>query len=68
MKLEDAVEYSTKLLDFVGLNNVKNVCPLSLQPSQLKRLEIAGALACRPKIILPDESAAGVRGKEIDEI
>jgi branched-chain amino acid transport system ATP-binding protein len=60
-----------ELLDRIGLADKANLVAGSLSYGQLKRLEIARALATEPRLILLDEPAAGcnrVETAEIDEL
>jgi len=68
LKHEYAVDYALKILKLIGLDEVKDTYAGLLLPFQLRKLEIARALACRPKLLLMDEPAAGMRGREIDEM
>lgn len=68
MKLKDAIHYDLKILELIGLDGLKNVQAKNLLPSQLKKLEVARALACKPKVLLLDEPAAGLRGKEVEDL
>ncbi|MGX9427843.1 MULTISPECIES: branched-chain amino acid ABC transporter ATP-binding protein/permease [Bradyrhizobium] len=56
------------LLDFVGLlpqaNDTARHLPFGLQ----RRLEIARALATKPRLLLLDEPAAGLTSQEIDDL
>ena len=53
-----------ELLEFVGLDGMKKEIAGSMAYGQQKRLEIARALASKPKICLFDEPAAGMNSAE----
>lgn len=57
-----------QLLERVGLHRVADHEASSLSYGSLKRLEIARALALRPRILLLDEPAAGCNAVETEEI
>ena len=59
---------SVELLRFVGLENLGNEIAGSLSYGSQKRLEIARALACEPKLLLLDEPVAGMNPTEKEEI
>ncbi|MCW5772341.1 MAG: ABC transporter ATP-binding protein [Rhodospirillaceae bacterium] len=64
-RAERAVEEeSRRLLDFVGLDGVADTAASSLPYGQQRLLEIARALATRPKLLLLDEPAAGLNAGE----
>ena len=57
-----------KLLEIVGLADVKDELATSLPYGKQRRLEIARALAAEPKLLLLDEPAAGMNPQETDEL
>lgn len=61
-------ETCMELLDFVGLKKYADTDTDSMPYGALKRLEIARALASKPKILLLDEPAAGLNPAESREI
>jgi ABC-type branched-subunit amino acid transport system ATPase component len=67
VKHRDAEEECSKILELVGLDHRKNMQANSLLPTELRRLEIARALATKPKVLLLDEPFAGTREKEAEE-
>ncbi|WP_395697700.1 ABC transporter ATP-binding protein [Methylocella sp.] len=59
-----ALEEARALLDFVGLSGVELRRAGELSYGERRRLEIARALASRPKLLLLDEPAAGMNPAE----
>ena len=57
-----------KLLEIVGLADVKDELATSLPYGKQRRLEIARALAAEPQLLLLDEPAAGMTPQETDEL
>ncbi|MBO9129069.1 ABC transporter ATP-binding protein [Bacillus sp. 165] len=57
-----------RLLDYVGLAHLLNEEAQNLSYGAQRRLEIARALASKPKILLLDEPAAGMNPKETKEL
>ena len=57
-----------KLLEIVGLADVKDELATSLPYGKQRRLEIARALAAEPSLLLLDEPAAGMNPQETDEL
>jgi branched-chain amino acid transport system ATP-binding protein/branched-chain amino acid transport system permease protein len=56
------------LLDFVGLSQYANEAARFLPFGLQRRLEIARALAAKPRLLLLDEPAAGLTTQEIDDL
>ncbi len=61
-------EETMKLLDILGLVEVKDEVANSLPYGQQRHLEIARALATNPELLLLDEPAAGMNPQETDEL
>jgi len=59
---------SRALLDLMHLSTRADEKAKNLPYGELRRLEIARALATKPKLILLDEPAAGMNPKEVDEL
>jgi branched-chain amino acid transport system ATP-binding protein len=59
---------SMELLDLMHLANRAKETAKNLPYGELRRLEIARALATKPKLILLDEPAAGMNPKEVEEL
>jgi ABC-type branched-subunit amino acid transport system ATPase component len=58
-------EIAAEVIDFVGLNAAASLPAAGLSLMQLKRLEVARALAARPKVLLLDEVFAGLTPNEL---
>lgn len=61
-----AWERAAEILEFAGLADKARKLPGQLALEDRKRLEIARALATRPKLVLLDEVFAGLNRKEIE--
>ena len=70
MRAEEAqaVERSRDLLKFVGLQGMGDLLARNLPYGAQRRLEIARAIASKPKLLLLDEPTAGMNPQETGEL
>jgi len=64
--VRDALATADRVLDLVGIAQHAGAAPSQLSVADARRLELAKALACRPRLLLIDEVMAGLRQKEIE--
>ncbi len=64
---KQARKSAEETLEFCGLSHYSNQLARSLPIASRKRLEITRAVATRPKLLLLDETAAGLNPGELDE-
>lgn len=64
----EAIERGLALLDFVGIADLADTKAKNLPYGHQRRLEIARALATRPKVLCLDEPAAGFNPAEKEEL
>ena len=63
----EAMDLAQKTIDFCGLARYRDKLAKGLPIASRKRLEIARSLATQPKLLLLDETAAGLNPTELDE-
>lgn len=63
-----AAERAQRALDFVEFTSPPNTPASRLNAVELKRLDLARALACSPKLLLLDEVSSGLTPAELDDI
>lgn len=64
---QDALEVAEQTIEFCGLTTFRDKVAKSLPIAMRKRLEIARALATKPKLLLLDETAAGLNPSEVEQ-
>lgn len=67
-KVKDPVEYSKGLLDYVEFPLSSGIVSEELNTVQLKRLDLARALASSPRLLFLDELAAGLSEGELVDL
>jgi len=67
-KIKDPVAHSRKMLEFVEFPMDETVVAEQLNTVQLKRLDLARALASNPRLLFMDEMASGLSEGELKDI
>jgi branched-chain amino acid transport system ATP-binding protein len=67
-QVTDHVEEASRLLSLVGLAHQASGFPSTLTQVELRKLELAKAIASQPKLLIADEALAGLSTAEVDEI
>jgi len=57
-----------ELLELIGLKHRAGTSSASLTQVEMRKLELARALACKPRLLISDEAMAGLSSSEVDEI
>ncbi len=67
-KVKDPLEHSRKMLDYVEFSLPETSVSEKLNTVQLKRLDLARALASHPKLLFLDELASGLSEGELNDV
>ena len=65
--VRESLATADRLLQLVGITHRADAAPAELSVADARRLELAKALATRPKLLFIDEVMAGLRPAEIDD-
>ncbi len=68
VSVDDSLAVADHYVEVVGLNPQKEKVAAKLTPVEKKLMEIARALAMKPKLLLMDEAMAGMHPKDIDQM
>ncbi len=68
VNVDEAMEIADRYISLVGLEAKKEKESKTLTPVEKKMLELARALAMKPKLLLMDEAMAGMHPKDIDDM
>lgn len=66
--VDESLEIADRYIELVGLSAHKNKDAGALTPVEKKLMELARALAMKPKVLLMDEVLAGMHPKDIDRM
>ena len=65
---EKAKAQARQLLEDIGLADKAEVASSSLSQVELRKMELARAMAARPQLLISDEAMAGLSGSEVDDV
>jgi branched-chain amino acid transport system ATP-binding protein len=68
MNVDECMEMADRYIDLIGLQGYSEKPAGGLTPTEKKLVEIARALAMKPKLLLMDEAMAGMNPKDIDHM
>jgi len=68
INVHEAMEMADHYIGLIGLKDHRDKAAGGLTPIEKKLVEIARALAMKPKLLLMDEAMAGMNPKDIDEM
>ena len=68
LKDADGEARATEILRSIGLADKAGAHASELSQVELRKLELARAMAAQPKLLISDEAMAGLAGNEVDEV
>jgi len=67
-RAHDGGDEAGAILEAIGLAAKAHVRPTGLTQIEMRKLELARAMAARPKLLISDEAMAGLSSAEVDDI
>jgi branched-chain amino acid transport system ATP-binding protein len=64
----EGTERAMEILEGMGLAGKANALANQLSQVELRKLELARAMAAKPRLLISDEAMAGLAGTEVDEV
>jgi branched-chain amino acid transport system ATP-binding protein len=64
----DSSAEAKEILTMIGLGDKAHLRPAGLTQIEMRKLELARAMAARPKLLISDEAMAGLTSAEVDDI
>ena len=64
----EIAEQAMSILETMGMTEKANEETSGLTQIELRKLELARAIAAKPKLLISDEAMAGLTGNEVDEV
>jgi len=68
VSVDESLEIADHYIELIGLQTKKDTPSGTLTPTEKKLMEIARALAMKPKLLLMDEAMAGMHPSDIDNM
>jgi len=68
LKQSDAEQQAMEILRRIGLADKAHALANQLSQVELRKLELARAMAAKPRLLISDEAMAGLSGSEVDEV
>ena len=65
---KDVAAEAARILDMVGLGNKARVTSSTLSQIEMRKLELARAMATKPALLISDEAMAGLSSSEVDDL
>jgi branched-chain amino acid transport system ATP-binding protein len=64
----DLTAEAREILQMIGLDSKSHLRPAGLNQIEMRKLELARAMAAKPKLLISDEAMAGLSSAEVDDI